>query len=78
MLIKRKSLISGIEREREIDVTEEQLAAWRNGMLAQDAMPHLSASDREFVMTGITDEEWDTLAPPDDEEGGDDDDAPFD
>lgn len=70
MKITRKSLISGIERTREIDVTEDQLHRWRAGELAQYAMPHLSDSDREFVMTGITDEEWATLAPPDDDEEG--------
>ncbi|WP_396189902.1 hypothetical protein [Flavobacterium sp.] len=27
----------------------------------QDAFPHLSADDREFIMTGITAEEWNEL-----------------
>jgi hypothetical protein len=31
------------------------------GELIQNAMPHLSADDREFVKTGITGEEWDQL-----------------
>ena len=39
----------------------------RGGMLIQNAMPSLSDSDREFLMTGITDEEWKTLEPEDDE-----------
>jgi hypothetical protein len=42
----------------EIDVTEEQLAAWRGGQLIQEAMPHLSADEREFIMTGVTPTEW--------------------
>ena len=44
--------------EREIDVTPEQIAAWQNGMLIQNAMPHLSASDREFLKTGLSDSDW--------------------
>lgn len=61
MKITRTSMMSGIERTREIDVTVEQLAAWQDfGILIQDAMPHLSESDREFLMTGMTDEEWDS------------------
>ena len=59
MLITRKSVMSGITRTRDIDVTETQLANWEQGMLIQNAMPNLSADDREFIMTGITAEEWD-------------------
>lgn len=61
MFIKRKSLVSGNEHEREIDVTIEQLTeiVRKNGRLIQDIVPHLSADDREFLMTGITPEEWD-------------------
>lgn len=71
MKVTRKSLISGVERTREIDVTDEQLRRWQAGEVAQNAMPHLSDSDREFVMTGITDDEWATLVPDEDDEPGD-------
>jgi hypothetical protein len=54
----RKSMLSGVTRSRDIDVTEEEYDRWRSGMLIQRAMPHLSAVDREFIMTGITEEEW--------------------
>ena len=59
MIITKQSVMSGIVRDREIDVTRNQLDKWKGGMLIQDAMPHLSADDREFIMTGITPEEWD-------------------
>ena len=59
MLITRKSIITGKETSREIDVTEAQLRSWQNGALIQNAMPNLSADEREFIMTGITPEEWD-------------------
>lgn len=54
----RKSLLTGTVRERNLDVTEAQLQAWKGGALIQDALPHLSADDREWLQTGITAEEW--------------------
>lgn len=59
MLIKRISMISNIEHEMEIDVKEEQIKQWQEGMLIQDAMPQLTADEREFINTGVTSEEWD-------------------
>ncbi|MFO0000012.1 MAG: hypothetical protein ACK559_02690 [bacterium] len=59
MIITRISPFTGITRMREITVTQEQLDRWQAGELIQNAMPNLSADDREFVMTGITAEEWD-------------------
>lgn len=61
MTITRKSPLTGITRTKEIDVTIDQILAWEMGELIQNAMPHLSADDREFVKTGITGEEWDQL-----------------
>jgi hypothetical protein len=31
---------------------------WQNGKLIQDAFPSLSVVEREFIMTGITPDEW--------------------
>jgi hypothetical protein len=64
MLIKRKSPLTGEENSREINVTEEQLLAWNNGMLIQNAMPDLSPDDREFIMMGTTPEMWNKIFPP--------------
>ena len=61
MTITRKSLTTGVTRTKEIDVTIEQILAWEEGELIQNAMPNLSADDREFIKTGITSEEWDQL-----------------
>ena len=58
MLITRKSLISGNINTMSLPITEEQYTAWEQGTLVQDAMPHLTPDEREFVMTGITPEEW--------------------
>ncbi len=61
MHIIRKSDMTNVVNARDIDVTEEQLGDWQAGMLIQDAMPNLSPDDREFLMTGITAEEWDVM-----------------
>jgi hypothetical protein len=53
-------MLSGVERTREIDVTPEVYKQWEQGEgLIQTLMPHLSAADREFIMTGSSSEEWD-------------------
>ncbi len=59
MKITRRSIMSGIVRTREIDITEEQLEQWKNGKHIQWLCPQLSAEDREFMITGTTQEEWD-------------------
>lgn len=61
MEITRKSLFSGEVRTRELDITQEQLDEWSNCALVQNVFPHLSADDREFLITGMTPEEWDAL-----------------
>lgn len=64
MIITRKSQYSGITREMDLPVTEEQLDLWRRGMFIQTAMPQLTPDQREFIKTGITAEEWDEIFPP--------------
>jgi hypothetical protein len=61
MKITRKSPLTGITRTKEIDVTIEQILAWEEGELIQNAMPQLSADDREFIMTGIDGKEFDSI-----------------
>ena len=58
MEITRTSMYSGITRSRILDITEEQIEAYRNGALIQNAFPDLSDTDREFFLTGITRNEW--------------------
>ena len=67
MLITRKSDYSGIERTLDIPVTEEQMQAYQNGGMINRVMPHLTADQREFIMTGIIKEEWDKIFPPEQE-----------
>ena len=58
MEITRQSVLTGKTRTRALDVTPAQLAAHLDGALAQDVFPHLSAGDREFLISGATEEEW--------------------
>ena len=58
MLIEKESPLSGNKNIMDIDVTLAQIEAWKGGELIQNAMPNLSADEREFIKTGITPEEW--------------------
>jgi hypothetical protein len=57
--ITRTSMFSGKTRTIVMPITQQQLSEWENGTKIQDAMPHLSPSQREYIMTGVTKEEWD-------------------
>ena len=56
MLVYAKSIITGVERSKDIDVTFEQLDAWHEGQLIQNAMPTVSPADRDFIK-GIFEDE---------------------
>ena len=61
MLVGRKSIITGVKSEMEIDVSEKQITLWMEGELIQNVMPNLSPDEREFLMTGITPAEWNEM-----------------
>lgn len=61
MLISNTSILTGITRTVDLPVTKAELERWSNGELIQYVFPHLSDDDREFLMTGITPEEWDSI-----------------
>jgi len=58
MQVTRTSPFTGITRTLDLNITAAQVAKYNNGWLLQDAFPQLSAGEREFYKTGITDEEW--------------------
>lgn len=60
MLVKRTSPFSGKENTMEISgVTSTELYEYFRGSgNIQDVFPHLTPDEREFIMTGITPEEW--------------------
>lgn len=62
MIVRRKSSITGIIHTRDIPVNPEDLIAWERGLGAiQDLMPYLNTVDREFILSGITEEEWNNI-----------------
>lgn len=62
MKVTKRSTLTGKENSQNVDVTVEQLERVENRLntleLIQDIVPHLSIADREFLMSGITHEEW--------------------
>ena len=68
MQIARKSPFTGKVNTMEISVTEEQMEEVSSGRwLIQDILHNLTADEREFIMTGYTQEDWDNMFA--DEEG---------
>ena len=61
MKITRVSPFSNKKATLELDVTARQIASWEKGELIQDAMPNLTAGEREFIKTGVTPDEWDEI-----------------
>lgn len=59
MNVTRKSVLTGKVRTRNILVAPEDLALYETGSISiQEAMPYLNSQDREFIMVGITNNEW--------------------
>jgi hypothetical protein len=58
MEITRRSQLSGITRTMSLPVSQAQLDSWKAGALAQNVFTNLTPDEREFVMTGITAQEW--------------------
>ena len=69
MQITRTSFMTGITRTVDLDVTQQQLDNYENGVLLQNAFPNLSPSEREFIKSGITDGEWESLSETLEEQG---------
>lgn len=65
VLVTRTSPFSRRPNAMQIPLTEEEFTAamdaWQSGTLIQNAFPTLTADQREFIKTGITPEEWDSI-----------------
>jgi len=63
MKLTKKSSFTGIEHTIELPITKEEylygLADHSSGKFIQNAFPTLNADEREFILTGVTKEEWD-------------------
>ena len=58
MQITRKSPWSKKINTMEINVTQDQINSWEDGELIQNAMPDLEQAEREFIVNGITPDDW--------------------
>lgn len=56
--ITKKSILTGKFNTMELDVSKDQLNRYESGELVQNVFPELSADEREFLISGITPEEW--------------------
>jgi hypothetical protein len=62
MKVTKKSTLTGRENSQNVEITLQELIRIEHrmvtGELIQDIVPFLSRTEREFLMTGITQEEW--------------------
>ena len=62
MNITKISSLTGIEHTLNINITQDELLRVENRYnskeLIQNIVPNLTMDEREFLMTGITNEEW--------------------
>ncbi len=58
--VTKKSILSGKTNTMTLDITQEHLDMYEQvgGLLIQAVFPNLSAGEREFLISGITPEEW--------------------
>ena len=67
MIIAKTSSLSSKTHEMEIDVSDKQITLWMEGALIQNVMPNLTPEEREFLISGITPDEWNATFPEGDE-----------
>lgn len=59
VLVNRTCILDGQDYEHLVkNAKEADILKWRSGAYIQDAMPHVSAEDREFLISGITPTYW--------------------
>lgn len=70
MMITRTSPVTGEVRTLEIMCSEADYKAWENGALIQNVMGYLSPADREYIISGATQSDWDMLFKDTEEDDG--------
>ena len=69
--VTRKSILSGNTNTMALDISQEHLDMYEQvgGLLVQAVFPNLSKEEREFLISGITPQEWnETFGVDEDEE----------
>lgn len=70
-IFEKRSNLTGNLNRMELPITSADVEAWeRSGQHVQRYFPQLDATQREFLLTGASQEEWDAMFPEeeDDEE----------
>ena len=57
MVVSRQNILTGKTNEMDLPVTKEQIKTWEQGELIQNVMPHLNVVQREFLISGMSEEE---------------------
>ena len=61
MKVSKRSMLTGKLHTIELDVTERQLKSYEKGEgLLQDIFSHLTPAEREFIKSGIINEEFES------------------
>lgn len=72
VVVKAVSMATGRSHEMQMGISLNDFNVGRTsygwGALIQDAFPTLSPSEREFLKTGMTDDEWADMFPEDEDE----------
>lgn len=58
MLITKTSILSGKKTTMELPVTDDEIKRFVHGEHAQQVWPHLTPAQREFLISGISPDEW--------------------
>jgi len=58
MKLIKQSQLSGKTNAMELNITDKQLARYTNGELVQNVFPDMSLDEMEFIISGITPDEW--------------------
>ena len=61
IIVIKQSAVTGHTNSMELPVTLSEIARHEQGELAQNVWPDLSPDHREFLISGVTPEEWITL-----------------
>lgn len=71
MKITRRSPLTGKLNEMDLDITQEQMNRFDlprdQREPIQDIFPNLTDSEREFLLTGYTDEDWKAIFGPEED-----------
>lgn len=54
----KTSIFTNKQNEMFLPITKNELKRWQDGECVQDVFPYLNDSQREFLITGATPQEW--------------------